>query len=110
MLFRLSNASANFQGYINKILAKNFDIVIIIYLDDIFIYIEDPDQSHVAAVQWVLDILRKHSLFVNFKKCHFCKNKICFLGYAVLSQKIKIKDKKIEKVRNWPESKSVRDI
>lgn len=51
ILFRLSNAPANFQGYINKILAKKFDIFIIIYLDDIFIYIEDPNQSYVTAAQ-----------------------------------------------------------
>ena len=34
MPFGLSNTPASFQGYINKILAENFNI---------FIYIEDPD-------------------------------------------------------------------
>ena len=37
MSFKLSNVPASFQGYINKILAEKFDIVVIIYLDDIFI-------------------------------------------------------------------------
>ena len=50
MLFGLSNAPANFQGYINKILAKKLDIFIIVYLDDILIYIEDKSQDHVKAV------------------------------------------------------------
>ena len=42
MLFGLFNAPATFQKYINKILAENLDIFIIIYLDDILIYTKDP--------------------------------------------------------------------
>ena len=50
MPFGLSNAPASFQGYINKILAEKLDIFVIIYFDDIFIYIEDLSQAHVNAV------------------------------------------------------------
>ena len=42
MPFGLSNAPASFQGYINKILAEKLDIFVIVYLDDILIYTEDP--------------------------------------------------------------------
>ena len=51
MLFRLSNALASFQDYINKILVKKFDIFVIVYLDDIFIYTEDLGQSYVKALK-----------------------------------------------------------
>ena len=67
MPFRLSNAPASFQGYINKILAEKLDIFVIVYLDDIFIYTKDPGQGHVEAVRWVLDVLRRHGLFANLK-------------------------------------------
>ena len=50
MPFRLLNAPASFQGYINKILAKKLDIFIIVYLDDILIYTKDASQAHVNAV------------------------------------------------------------
>lgn len=50
MLFGLSNALASFQGYINKILAKKLDILVIVYLNDIFIYTEDTNQAHVDVV------------------------------------------------------------
>ena len=50
MPFRLSNAPASFQVYINKILAKKLDIFVIVYLDDILIYIKDLSQGHVEAV------------------------------------------------------------
>ena len=50
MLFGLSHTLANFQGYIDKILAEKLDIFVIIYLDDIFIYIKDLSQSHMENV------------------------------------------------------------
>ena len=50
MPFRLSNAPASFQGYINKILAEKLDIFVIVYQDDIFTYIKDLGQGHVKAV------------------------------------------------------------
>ncbi len=51
MLFGLTNALATFQGYINKILVKKLDIFVIVYLDDIFINIENKREGHVEVVQ-----------------------------------------------------------
>ena len=51
ILFGLSNAPASFQGYINKILAKKFDVFVIIYLEDILIYNEDAGQAHVDSIR-----------------------------------------------------------
>ena len=86
MFFSLFNTLASFQDYINKILAEKFDIFIIVYLDDIFIYIEDQGWGHVEAMRWMLDFLRKNSLFINLKKWRFYKNEVQFLKYVVLSQ------------------------
>ena len=69
MLLRLSNASASFQDYINKILAKKLNIFVIVYLDDIFIYTKDPSQAHINAIWWILKELRKYGFFANLKKC-----------------------------------------
>ncbi len=71
MLFGLTNGPVTFQGYINKILAEKLDVFVIVYLDDILIYTESEGDEHVQAVQWVLDQLQKHLLYVNLKKCHF---------------------------------------
>ena len=51
MLFELFNALASFYGYINKILAKKFNIFVIVYLNDIFIYIKNLDQGNVKIVR-----------------------------------------------------------
>ena len=110
MPFGLSNAPASFQDYINKILAEKLNIFIIIYLNDIFIYTQDPSQSSVEVVRWVLDLLRKNGLFANLKKCRFYKDEVRFLGYIVSNHGIWMEDKRIEAVKNWPEPKSVQDI
>ena len=99
MPFGLSNAPATFQGYVNKILAEKLDIFVIVYLDDILIYTEDPGQPHVEAVRWVLDQLRKYLLFANLKKCRFHQDEVCFLRYVVSSKDISMVAKKIEVVR-----------
>ena len=51
MLLKLYNAPASFQVFMNKILAKKFDIFVIVYLYGIFIYIEDKDQGYVEGMQ-----------------------------------------------------------
>ena len=50
MLFGLFNTLATFQRYINKILAKKLDVFVIIYLDNILIYIKDPGQLYVETI------------------------------------------------------------
>ena len=47
MPFGLTNAPTTFQGYIKKILAKKFDVFVIVYLDNIFIYIKDKGEGNV---------------------------------------------------------------
>ena len=110
MHFGLSNAPATFQGYINKIMAAKLDIFVIVYLDDILIYTEDSRQPHVAAVCWILDQRRKHSLFAILKKCLFHQDEVRFLGYVVSLKRISMEAKRIEVVKDWPEAKSVCNI
>ena len=50
MLFRLFNASINFQDYINKTLIEKLDIFIIVYLNDILIYIKNLNQEYREAI------------------------------------------------------------
>ena len=110
MLCGLFNISASFYGYINKILTEKLNILVIVYLNNIFIYTKDPNQVHINFVWWVFEELKNHGLFANLKNYQFYKNKVCFLEYVVLAQGVQIGDKKIEVVKNWLEPKSVHDI
>ncbi len=108
--FGLSNIPVSFQGSINKILVGKLDLCVVVYLDNILIYTEDPEQPHVKIVRWVLEQLWKHSLYANLKKCQFHKDEVQFLGFVVLAQGIRIEEEMIEAIRDWPEPQSVRDI
>ena len=110
MPFGLFNAPASFQGYINKILAEKLDIFVIVYLDDILIYIKDPRQLHINIVCWVLEQLQKHSIFTYLKKCHFHQNEVRFLGFVVSAQGISMEEERIKIVKAWSKPKSIRDI
>ncbi len=48
--FGLTNTPTIFWGYINMILAEKLDDFVIVYLDDIFIYIESKGKEHVQAM------------------------------------------------------------
>ncbi len=98
--FGLSNAATSFQDYINKILIEKLDIFIIVYLDNILINTEDLGQPHVKVVRWVLEQLWKYGLYTNLKKCQFHKDKIQFLSFVVLAQGIRMKEEKIEAVKD----------
>ena len=100
MFFGLSNTPTTFQKYVNKILAKKLDIVVIIYLDDILIYIKDSGQLYIKVVRWVLNQLRKDFFFINLKKCYFYQDEICFLGCVVLFKDINIEAEKIKVVKH----------
>ena len=110
ILFGLSNAPASFQGYINKLLAKKLDIFVILSLDNIFIYIVDPGHAPVNAVWWVLKELRKYSVFSKLKKCRFYKDEVRFLRYVVSAQGVRMEEKRINAVKNWPKPKSICNI
>lgn len=48
ILFRLMNVSSSFVGYINKIFAKNLNIFIMIYRDNILIDINK--KNHINSI------------------------------------------------------------
>ena len=109
MLFDLTNASATFQNFVNKILIERLDLSIIVYLNDIIIYFKNEAQ-HVENVKWILNRLKEHKLFFNMKKCKFFKNNIEFLSFIVSSKEIQMQQDKIETIQNWSASKNVFEI
>ncbi len=75
----------------------------IVYLDDIFIYIKSKDEEPVQVVWWVLDQLREQSLYANLKKSRFHQDEVRFLGYIISYSGIQIEEEQIKLIRDWPE-------
>lgn len=50
MTTSLFNVPVSFEGYINKILAKKLNIIVIKYLDDILIYTKNIRSDYFEAI------------------------------------------------------------
>jgi Reverse transcriptase (RNA-dependent DNA polymerase) len=80
MPFGLTNGPAVFQCFMNEIFADLIDVCVIVYLDDILIYSNDPS-SHQDHITEVLRRLHQHNLFAREDKCEFHRTSVEFLGY-----------------------------
>ena len=110
MPFNLTNAPASFQKYITKIFFKKFDIFVIVYLDNIFIYTENNRDRHITIVQKILEQPWKFLLYVNLKKCRFHQKKFQFFSYMMSFKGIRMENKRIEALKQWLEPQSIQDI
>ena len=70
MLFKLINTPAIFQTYINNILREHLDIFVIVYLDNILVYLKNK-ADHKVHVKKVLKALKKVNLQIKLEKSQF---------------------------------------
>ncbi|KAL7277875.1 hypothetical protein ACG7TL_008822 [Trametes sanguinea] len=75
-------APAAFQQFVNDIFSDLLDVCIVIYLDNILIYSNNPEQYH-EHVKEVLQQLQKNKLFVQADKCKFRTNFVKYLRYIL---------------------------
>ena len=80
--FGLTNTPATFQVYINNILRKYLDHFVIVYLDDILVYLKTRDE-HVQHVKKVLQTIKEADLRIKLSKTKFHKQSVPFLGFIV---------------------------
>ena len=70
MLFKLTNASAMFQTYINNVLRKYLNMFVIIYFNNILIYSKNK-KNHKKHVRQILNTLKKVDLRIISEKSQF---------------------------------------
>ncbi len=109
MPFGLSNAPATFQAYINHALVGLVDVTCVVYLDDILIYSENPDE-HTKAVRQVLERLQQYCLFVNLDKCDFNTDKVEFLGFVISPDGVAMEESRVTAIQNWPIPETTREV
>ena len=99
--FGLTNAPPTFQHFLNDIFRPFLEHFVIIYLDDILIFSENPSE-HASHVRKVLQILRDSKLCARLEKCEFSTSKTEFFGYIVSSSGISMDPSKVKVVMDWP--------
>ena len=82
MPFGLTNAPAAFQRHMNTVFSDLLDVCVIVYLDDILIYSEDPSK-HTEHVRMVLERLRQNNLYAKGEKCLFDTDSVEYLGFIM---------------------------
>ena len=109
MLFELTNVSTIFQKVINEILKKYFNVFVIAYLNNVFIYF-NTKKKHEQHVRKVLKKLKEAELKVKLKKSRFHASEIKFLKFIIRYNQIRMNSEKIRTITNWSRSIKVKNI
>ena len=102
MPFGLCNAPASFQAMFNQVLRELLEEGVIVYIDDILIYLE-TEVKHIRLVSKVLEKLKKANLCVAINKSLFHVKEVDNLGYIISDKDISLSPlaEKIQTVQAW---------
>jgi len=109
MPFGVTNASALFMDYMNRIFRPFLDKFVVAFIDDILIY-SMTHEEHAEHLRIVFGILKEKQLFAKLSKCDFWMREVQFLGYVISAQGIVVDPAKVEAVIQWKCPKSVTKI
>ena len=109
MPFSLTNAPATFQQFVNLVFTDMLDVCMVVYLDDILIYLDNMG-DHVKHVREVIQHLHQHKLFVKPEKCEFHLDLVEYLGYFLSPDGLTMSQDKVTTICDWPEPCKVKDI
>ena len=109
MHYGLMNTPTSFQWFMNEVFKDMLDVSVVVYLDDILVYSDNPD-DHVKHVCQVLKRLCANDLFVKVNKCDFGADTMNFLGFIISPDSLKMDDVKIQVIHNWPAPRRVKDV
>lgn len=109
MPFGLTNAPATCQQFMNDVLREFLDIFVVVYLDDILIYSENPGE-HDDHVRKVLSKLQEYNLFCKPEKCEFNVDTTTFLGFIISPQGLSMDPSKIQTITGWNPPTTVKGV
>ena len=93
----------------NDIFSDLLDVHMIIYLEDILIYSDNP-VDHKKHVREVLCCLQANGLFDHPDKCHFSSDTIEYLGFVLSKDGLKMDPSKVQTIQDWLKPQKVKDI
>lgn len=109
MPFGLTNAPTTIQKFINDILREHFDILCVVYLDDILVYI-NTEEEYTTHVRSILAKLQEAGSFSKTEKCEFHVTSTDFLCYVVSAQSVCKDPSKVKFFLTWNTPTSVKAV
>ena len=82
---------------------------VIVYLDDILVF-TDTREEHRRLVRRVLEILRRHKLYLRPEKCAFERTTVDYLGTIVGNGELRMDPAKVSTVMDWPVPRNKKDV
>ena len=79
------------------------------YLEDILVF-TDTREEHRRLVRRVLEILRKHKLYLRPEKCAFKRTTVDYLGTIVGNGELRMDPAKVSTVMDWPAPKNKKGV
>ena len=98
-----------FKPGMNEILWEVLSEGVVVDIDDILIYSEDP-KDHTTLVGKVLQRLRDFQMPISPEKSVFHVKMVDFLGYIVTTDGVTMNEKKVETIKAWKPPTSVREV
>ena len=99
MSFNLKNEFSIFQHYINNMLHEFLDVFVMIYINNILIYLNFLSE-HQKHIQLILKQLWEADLQCDIWKYKFHANEVMYFDLIVFQEKIKMNSTKIEIIIN----------
>jgi len=109
MPFGVTNAPALFMDYMNRIFRPFLDKFVVVFIDDILIYLRTKEERG-RHLRVVLEILREKQLYAKLSKCEFWLEEVNFLGHIISAQGISVDPAKVKAVLQWERPKFVTEI
>lgn len=63
-----------------------------------------------AHLAQVLEILKKHQLFVKLQKCSFAQKEVNYLGHVIYSKRVSMDKDKVQSVLQWPTPENMKAV
>ena len=99
MPFGLTNAPMAFQRFMNDTFSDLLDVCVMIYLDDILIYLNNMSEHH-WYVKEVLKHLCKTGLYAKAEKCEFHSKSVEYLGYILSPSGLTMSNNKVKIIQD----------
>ena len=98
MPFRLKNIEAIYQQMITRMFGDKTRCTVKVYID-VMVVKSKQEMQHIDDLKRVFEVLWRHKLHLNAKKCAFGVRVGKFLGYLITNRRIKVNPNQIEAVK-----------
>jgi ribonuclease HI len=109
MPFGLKNAGSTYQRMVTKMFGHMIGNTVEVYIDDMLVK-SLREESHLADLLQVFDILRKNNLRLNASKCTFGVGSGKFLGHVVRRKGIEANPDQVTALINLAEPRNLKQV